>query len=173
MALPLRAFSTGTLLYSWEDWHRDNKKEFPVRYFLTETISLKVRRIQSKISNSYHWVRTRTWKRYHMLDIRGPGYDGGWIDRDGVVLYASFKALKDFVEKEMKGVFLEAPPKVTYESDGDYWDRRVETEQELEALYTWWTKEYPKKLKGSTFDLEEEENRMLQRLIEVRGAMWT
>src|SRR6266436_884553 len=73
-ALPLRAFHNNVILYTWEDWHRDNKKEFPVRYFLTETLPTVFRRLRGKCSRTYQWVRTRTWSRYHILDVRGPGY---------------------------------------------------------------------------------------------------
>jgi hypothetical protein len=37
-SLPLRAFSDGGILYTENDWHQDNKKEFPIRYFITETV---------------------------------------------------------------------------------------------------------------------------------------
>lgn len=86
---------------------------------------------------------------YHLLDMRSPefGYSGGWLDRDDLMLIASFTLLKDFVEKE-------EPFKYHFRKDGkiplrkecvcadEYKalcrSRRVG--HELWLLYQWWIK---------------------------------
>src|SRR5580692_4221700 len=59
------------------------------------------------LSTAKYWLRTHTINRYHMIDIRTPEYDWGWIDRDYAILAANFNILKEFVEKECKPPYFE------------------------------------------------------------------
>jgi hypothetical protein len=175
VALPLRAFSNGSILYTWEDWERDNKKEFPIRYFLTETLRIFMYRLKGKLDRAYQWVRTRTWCRYHILDVRGPGYSGGYRDCDTIMLYANFKILVDFVEIEMDGVFMEEVPPGTHEDwETTHFEHKVEKEQEIKALYEWFVVDrFRWKLAFTHEESYEVEQMMLHRLIEVRPYLWT
>lgn len=100
------------------------------------------------ISGLYHLIRCHTWNRYHVVNISGEcGYDWGWIDRDSVLLYASFKILKDFVEQENPTVGLMTLEDYRYE--GDEWTlesmkAQVEIEREIRDLYDWWTIQRPR-----------------------------
>jgi hypothetical protein len=49
-----------------------------------------------------YWLKTHTYNRYHMLDIRNKknGYSWGWLDRSEGILFANMAILVDFVEKE-------------------------------------------------------------------------
>lgn len=173
VALPLKAFSSGEILYTWEDWIRDNKEEFPVRYFLTETLPKGFRRVRYILSNLYQWVRTRTWRKFHILDVRNSEYTGGYRDLDTIMLYANFKILVDFVEKEMDGVFKEHIPSGMHEDwEITHFEHEIEIEQELKALYEWWTKD---RMRWNFMFHErvEVEQQMLHRMIEIRPYLWT
>lgn len=167
VALPLRAFMTGVVLYTWDDWILDNKKEFPVRYFLTETLPDFLSQVRSYFKRSFYFVKSHTYRRYHMLDLRHKFYKSGWIDMTHVVLSAPFAALVSFVENELNGVFLEEIPVGEAADSFEHWEWRVEAEQEIKALYNWWKNEF------NGDDSSEEAQHMLRRLIEVRRYLWT
>lgn len=72
-------------------------------------------------------VAVRTRKRrarvtYHLVDLRGNGYRGGYLDTDTRILFACFKLFEEFYETEYPG-----PVK---------WERRVA--REIETLHAWW-----------------------------------
>jgi hypothetical protein len=95
--------------YTWNDWHRDAKIAYPVRYFLSETIpreynSAVVRKflgLKDYLLYSYHPKH-----KHHLLDLRQPNkeYSYGWIDGDKKILYSVFNILVAFIETEHKGV---------------------------------------------------------------------
>lgn len=60
--------------------------------------------------------------RYHLVDLRGNGYRGGYLDADVRILFACFKLFEEFYEAEYPG-----PVK---------WEPRVS--REIEALHAWW-----------------------------------
>lgn len=115
------------------------------------------------IRNIPYWIRTHTINRYHLIDCRDKknGYEWGWCDRDRLILYSSFKILKDFYEKENLDF-------IDWNSDPDHKFAR----QEMEELYIWWTKERPQKVISWTKQ-DEEDDKMLLRLMKIRGYLWT
>jgi hypothetical protein len=172
--LPLLAFSNGVILYTWEAWISDNKKEFPIRYFITETMPHLLGRFVGKLNSAYNWVRTRTWCKYHILDIRTSDYRGGYRDADDIMLYANFKILTDFVEKELEGVFIEEIPENLPDWETQIMQKQYEKEQEIKSLYFWWTVDRfngaSKLVLGECYETEQT---MLRRLVEVRPWLWT
>jgi hypothetical protein len=173
-ALPLRAFQTNTILYTWEDWHRDAKKEYPIRYFVTKIIpSLLYSFQRTCFSNPIYWLKCHTYRRYHMLDLRHSEYKYGYSDPRQVMLNASFAALVAYVD-EIDGVFLDAPIVADPDHlfDQNWHDKDFERQQEIKALYEFWTITYPELVKIGT-ETYEIEQFMLHRLIEVRGCLWT
>lgn len=131
------------------------------------------------------------WNRYHVINMSGvDGYSWGWIDSDQLLLYASFKILCDFVEKE--------DPTVGLRTVDDYGQFpagpdegllvQLEHDAEVRTLYAWWTDERPREWKAheslmtvdrgsSTFEREQQlydrDDEMLIRLIKVRRYLWT
>jgi hypothetical protein len=59
---------------------------------------------------------------YHLVDLRGDGYRGGYLDTDARMLIACFKLFEEFYDDEYPGVLK--------------WDRNVA--REIEALHAWW-----------------------------------
>lgn len=104
-ALPMRTFGAEPGDYTWEDWEADAMRDYPVRYFLSETVPMWWRvKISMNIEHAWYWLRTHTVHRYHKLDLRQPytgtddDYDWGWIDEDRQMLYACFNILVDHID---------------------------------------------------------------------------
>ncbi len=112
------------------------------------------------LKNSYRFIRSRYFKRHHMLDLRNKEYEWGYCDPVQQILYANFAILSKFVESgEMSWVV---------------WDEEIE--KEIMALYDWWTKTYNEEDRWRLLGEEDEiaaENEMLIRLIKIRGHLWT
>lgn len=169
-SLPLRAFSSREVVYSWEDWRKDSKEAYPVRYFLTETLpDFFYRSIGRNFNQAVYWLRTHTYNRYHFLDLRNPFYKWGWVDCDSQILYACFNILKSYVEEE--------DPFETI--DWEWNEEKQEQAAEIKALYLWWTVERKQEHDqhchgmGNIDDLDEKDDLMLHRLINIRGCLWT
>lgn len=168
------------------DWHNfdlENKYNPTLIWW----IKIKIRHIWDTI---YYGIRDRLFTRWHILDIRSAGddYRLGWLDRDNVMLLACFKILVQFVEQENDfetfGVDRPADPE-----DDPSWAKAVAeqmaVERELLALYYWWTVERkqeadaafvstksPEKWK-SIIALNEKDQQQLEKLIKLRGNLWT
>ena len=132
------------------------------------------------VSNAYYWLRCHLWTRYHIINISGIcDYKWGWLDRDNVLLYASFKILQDFVEKE--------DPKIGLRTLEDFGapckglEAHLEIEREVRAIYDWWVKERPTMYRAwaesYSWKVEEEldktDEEMLIRLVKIRRYLWT
>lgn len=79
-----------------------------------------------------------------------------WLDRDIIMLHACFQLLQDCVEQE------HVDTHCNYEAHKDFVD-------EVRFLYNWWIKRKDDDL----FDNDEEDSEMLNRLMEIRLALWT
>jgi hypothetical protein len=197
-ALPMRRFSEDNDdVYTWEDWHRDTRRDYPFRYWLTHTFPQFFWPMQRIVKGTWYWLKCHTLPsyRYHMLDLRNPGpgidYTYGWLDRDTVILYAAFTCLRQFVEKEEP----EDPTKWSTD-DGCDWSEHKKHHDEVMALYDWWMRERLEDIAAEekawdacyndhkdeearqvwldTQQLNEDrEQEMLIRLVNVRRYMWT
>jgi len=186
-ALPMRCLgSTKPGEYTWEDWREEMQRKYPVRYFLQETLTAWLRyHIAGRLKRVYWWVRYRTFSRYHVLDVsdRANGYHRGYIDPRELLVYANFKVLTDFVEKEMGG-------NLPDDSDMENWDAAY---KEMRELYQWWTIDRPAAWKEyneyeiprpwtkddlNSWDewenrLDEKDDEMIKRLVDIRGFLWS
>ena len=173
-ALPLRSFDGNSNLYSWEDWQKDARANYPVRYFVTETVP-------GFFKERYWGVRNVLWRwnelhvrKTHLLDIRGPGYDYGPLAGGDEVMYAAFAALVKWMRTD--GAFaLEA-----YDPDQPFLYPEVEP---LLKLYWWWLDTRPRALEKisklpagqrhrATEALYTEEQAMFSLLVASRSAMF-
>lgn len=94
--------------------------------------------------------------RFLKIESLAPKHEK-WIDSDEIMLHSCFQILKDCVEKE--GV----DKHCNYETHKDFVD-------EVRFLYKWWTI----RCKMNTTDEQsKEDDKMLIRLMAIRGALWT
>lgn len=132
---------------TWEDWEEKMRSEYPVRYFLGDTLprwfSL---RWKLYVKDPIYWVKCHTLPsyRFHMLDLRqskkeGPlAYRYGWIDSDTKMVYALVKILNDFVEHEMSHWY--CPSEEDVQADTSLLYQRNKW-LETKALHYWWNVE--------------------------------
>ncbi|MBA3350953.1 MAG: hypothetical protein H0U23_00755, partial [Blastocatellia bacterium] len=181
VALPLRAFASNCVLYTWEDWERDAKDEYPVRYFLQWSLPSIWRRATEPFRQAKYWLSSRVINRHHEVDLRNPGYRWGYTDPSEAILYACFNVLKNFVDNGgLTGAsFTEFP-------------EQAQREYEMNVLYLWWTEgrwiehsNCEKALAQAIGDAEyklalewkealgEDDQLMLARLINIRQYLWT
>lgn len=138
--------------YTWEQWERDSKLKYPVRYWLTETLPFWVStRILRSIKDFSYWLTSHLIpsRKYHLLDLRQPKslpeeyqYRYGWIDSDSQMLYACFNILCNYVENELgedspvKHEFTEE--ELNDPQDGEL-NRNFKSEyDEIKTIYHWW-----------------------------------
>lgn len=152
-------------------------------------------RITRFISNCFYWLRTHTYNRYHIINIKSPnnGYKWGWIDRDHAMFYGMFHLLCDFVEKEMfphsstpsvAGIKLShkhALEKAKIQFGEESWEYRACKDQfgatdKLLDLYWWYKFEHPEIRKPQEGDWDyvyKLETQKMRELLDVRDSMWT
>jgi len=160
-------------------------------------VNYKRWRISRAISNCLYWLRTHTYNRYHIINIKSPqqGYKWGWLDRDHVLFLAMFRILSDFIEKE---VFTYSPiPSIAaiklghkrileqLKKDVDAGARSFEYEMtkisydnldKLLDLYRWFNIDYPKLKVPQDGDWDyvyKIESEKMKELIDARAGMWT
>jgi hypothetical protein len=211
-ALQSRDFSpeTGADVYCWEDYYADLKKAYPIRYFFAETLADFLRYkvwfpVKRPISDAWYYLKCHLVPkhRYHMLDLRQPGYTHGWRDTDTRMLYANFNLLNEFVKYELPNFY--CPTEEECADISEIGNRKQRNDYlEVLALHYWWNTQraldqkkcddalhawHERKHKQKTFDEETErlwkehllhdeafdevETEMLIRLIKIRKSLWT
>lgn len=98
-----------------------------------------------------YWLRTHTYNRYHILDLKRAepenpeGYRWGWIDRCDSLMLANFLVLRDFVEREKPRSLADYIAKLETNGDpnGELSGLRSQQGeyQECMRLYRWWIKD--------------------------------
>lgn len=145
----------------------------------------------TKLGRAWYWFRTHTYNRYHLLDLRGQGdYEWGYVDPCWKMYLACFAILVDYVEKE-KGLEV---------IDWSWNEDHAEAGRTIKELYDWWktgrsveheaVDQIGEDLPGNGWEkmshgpeweqfsklvqeLEEKDKTQLNRLIAIRGALWT
>ena len=130
------------------------------------------------VHNPWYWLKCRLWHRYNVVRIKT--LPPTWCDRDDVLLHAAFQILTDFVEKERPFEWF----------DTKHSDHKKEW-QTIRELYAWWTVARPARVDlldtikgrptGEQYDQcwkqedawRAEDRKMLMRLVNVRGHLWT
>lgn len=197
-ALPLRSITPFTEEYCWEDWRRDVKKDYPIRYFLTQTVSLWFFvKIIMPIQNLYWHLKDRFITKNYLVDIR-QGYNGfdcyhsRYIDGSEKILFACFNILRDFIKhgllSKQYSIYSNSSyeQKVIYDEALDIYDYWIfEREREYKAvddLFIKFTemskndKDEHIKAKKAWINAEGEfsktEDNMLIRLVKIRRSLW-
>ena len=194
-ALPIKSFSKEGD-YCWEDWERDSKKKYPVRYFLYETIP---RYFSSKIYSyrmRYYDFVSIYFTKDHLIDIRNVynskeiidpviSYKGGYIDNCDKMSLAIVKVFLDYVKEEQD--FHRSVYKKEFNIDtvNEIQEPEMSFQKErylmVLELYEYFTNTYPEKYKNlinncgykQMEELEEEFNSKLIEVIKIRRTLWT
>jgi hypothetical protein len=155
-ALPSRDFTPDCEGYTWEDWHKDVKEKYPIKYFFAETASDFIKYklwfpIYKPIDKTKYWLISHIIpnKRYHMLDLRQPNneyeidiYRYGWCDVPEKMLFAMFNLLDQFVKHELPQYYCPPEEEIELKSQRD-------TYLEILEIHKWWT--YDRKIEYKAF----------------------
>lgn len=152
-ALPSKSWTPGITDYSWEDWHEEVKRLYPIKYFLVQTLPKFIRYklwfpIKGPFDKALYYLKSHLIpsKRYHMLDLRQTCNDKndldcyryGWIDTDNRMLYALFNLLDQFVKHELDNMF--CPTEEDIQNDPSLQNQK-DLILEIKAIHHWWHKE--------------------------------
>ena len=150
----------------WKDLK--NKKKIKRSFY--DVVNL-FKTIKYKLQHIWYWIRTHTYNRYHIIDVRNSDYSWGWIDADYKMFFACCKCLEYFVEQE------ECFKYNSYEGD---WKM---VGDEIKELYTWWKfdrqkeiDEHAKNIGNQDWDcdaMNKKDDMMLDRLMKIRRSLWT
>lgn len=153
-ALEMREFSDEPQGKTWEDWYEYCKEQYPVKYFLSETLIKFIKYklwfpIKIPVGSAWYWFISHTIpsRRYHMLDLRqfcGKNeisnhdcYRYGWSDVPEKMLYAIFNLLGEFLNKE--SVIDLTKWYSQEEISKDYgMKRQQDALDEARMIYRWW-----------------------------------
>lgn len=163
--LPSRLLSPETDEYTWEDWETEVKAKHPIKWQLQKFVDWLSR--WPRLSNAWYWLRTHTYNRYHLLDLRDSepenreGYRWGWVDRCSAITLANFLILRQFVEQEKPWSCADRIKKLEAEGDpsGELTLLRAQQADydECMTLYRWWIKD--RFAEYEAFDRDEERAR--------------
>lgn len=147
-ALPMALFrQVGDDSHTWEDWDEKMRKEYPIRYFLAETVPFWFNtRIKRRLHDVWHYIASHVVpsRRYHMLDLRQPKQKGkysyrfGWLDSDSKMVYALFNILNTFVKDELPNMY--CPSEEDVQANPHLLTQRM-TYLEVKAIHYWWNVE--------------------------------
>ena len=134
---------------TWEEYYKKCRELHPIKWKLSETIKYFTR--WPRVKDAFYWLRTHTYNRYHMLNLKEAepenkdGYKWGWIDRTNALPLAAFLVLRKFVEEERPWNCSECIKKL--EVDGDesgellHLYNQQKDYEEIMSLYNWWVKD--------------------------------
>lgn len=143
-ALPLRD-PKGNEIYTWADWHREARRDHPIRYFLTETLANAISRIRWGLHDRYQRFLSLHWRHDHLLDIRGPGYVWGKLEPGERLLYATFGAFVEFMQGEGSYLLEITEPTAEVSPEDEY---LLPAAENMRVLYHWWLDTRPKFMAG-------------------------
>ncbi len=150
-ALPIRRFQPDVLGWTWEDYHKEMKAKYPVRYFIMETfVHWFVVHVTMPLRELRWYVRDTLIRRTHMLDLRQVSwvegcddYSGGYIDPLSEILYACMNSLNRFItetnapqhlewlESQLVATHADDPGRGTLEDNCALYREAI-------AIYKWW-----------------------------------
>jgi hypothetical protein len=188
-------------IYTWEDWNKEVKEKYPIRYFINETLSNKISYFSRKIGNTVYYIKCHLIPRYrfHIINLSkiDPEYKYGYMDPCTIMLYSSFYAL---------GLYIKECENIGYNPNS--WDlpedeiqkasveSQIATYNEAKELYNWWiSKRFEENKEEERFyhkyrnssgndrtaakhawlsfeDSEEKAYKMLVRLAMISGKLW-
>jgi len=190
-ALPMREFTPDCEGYTWEDWHEKMKRAYPIKYFFSETLPLKITRWVRPIKELYYWLTCHLLpsRKYHLLDLRksSHGYKYGYRDPSEKMLYAMFSLLKEYIDSKPYDLSEDFSLEEINADPG--MKIQFEKFEEAKQILFWWEFSYKKEEEDryelfSSKEISAEEflfleresdsktEEMLIKLIKIRNHLW-
>lgn len=159
----------------WEEWEAEAKKQYPIRYFMSETLPIKWGRFtRICFRDPWYWLKCAVWHKYNVVKCRRLGPT--WCDRDHLLVHAVFQILTDFIDKEKPWQFEASDKEIidAYSGDGfgdmTYASTELANWTELKRLYFWWKGFDPMDDYHGSWDTITEN---MVRVIRLRKYLWT
>jgi len=165
----------------WENWEKQSKKKYPIRFLLSHTIP---RFVNYSWYNYIHtpWYRLKcvVWHKYNVVTVKS--LSPTWHDRDNLLLYASFQILEDFIDIECPYEFSRSYEETlnSYLELGCEQEavERADSWKLIRKLYQWWLIRKDKdSWDNETLDEDdneyEEDTKKLKELADIRMYLWT
>lgn len=119
-------------MHEWDEWGANARATHPIRYFFQETVTGWWSTLSHHVSR-YVWAvkhRVVPKHRYHVIKPRSlkPGYH----DPDDLILCSCMDVFCEYFETGAQNV--------EWSSDEEH----LNTYKEMEEIYIWWTKAWPK-----------------------------
>lgn len=153
----------------WREWERSAKRDYPIRYFLSEVLNIKVMQIWRRwVKKPWYYVKCALWHRHNV--VRCKKLSPTWHDRDHLMLHAAFQCLVDFIEREEPWYFKASDEEIreAWKDFAERGEEEIAAWRELRELYAWW-EDY----ESDDLDQHEFETEQLVRLVKLRGHLWT
>ena len=131
-----------------------------------QPFSRRLRHLCFRLHDAWYWAKCRLWHRYNVVVCRA--LPPTWCDRDYLLLYAAFQILEDFVQQE-KGHFYDDVYLLYLDCGEEMARERAADWDTIRELYAWWQT----RKSDTDFDDYEKDSRMLRKLIDIRGNLWT
>ena len=110
------------------------KREYPVRYFLFNSVPRKIRIFWSRrVTQPWYYFKCWAWKHYNVIKIKT--MDPTWSDVTEKMLHANFQLLAEYIEEE----------KPFERIDWDATKEHKHAADEMKELYRWWKEDWPRK----------------------------
>lgn len=153
----------------WDEWTTNYKSKFPLCYFIFETLPLSISRIRNRIKRIY-WAIQHRLNPKHRYNVLHTGLSPGYYE---------------FETRIIEGIFHEFT-KIYLYKDHMCWTSYFGS-GELDSIYKYITITRPKFLKQiddldahqwkESIQIEEmistNDTQIAQRIIEIRGYLWT
>lgn len=136
---------------TWEEYYARVQKEYPLRFFFASTLPGFFRdqwvRLTRPITDCIYWIKSHTYKKYYMLDLRQPCvqdqlfnidcYRYGWCDVPDKMLYAMFNLLAEYLNKEEPNDLTKWYTLEEINADEGF-KMQHDNINEAKAIYQWW-----------------------------------
>jgi hypothetical protein len=116
----------------WKDWHEENKKKYPIRYFLQETLPVKSKKYYNRLIgwpiSKFYWGIKYRFIPKHQYHFINTGLKPNYYEIDTRILHGCFNLFKEFYEYQL----------VNSHIDWEHDEQHKEIWNEMSTIYNWW-----------------------------------
>jgi hypothetical protein len=125
------------------------------------------------LSHFWYWLRTHTYNKYHLLDLRNYEYKWGWLEPGDKIFYAVFACLDEFINTGEPQMLIRYHKEALEKKEYNYGSEEIEKEklsvyEEFITIHNWWHNIRPQLINEEniaikkSYDSRHKKNRTLQ-----------
>jgi len=181
--------------YSWEDYHKETRDKFPIRYFINKVLFFKISCwYKWYVEDSIYWFKSFLIQRDHIMDLRSNvecieygKYKWGYTDPEHVLFLAVYKSFQKYVDEiNINHGSIEERIKI-FENQNDSFmpandQAWIKHYKEVREIYNFFNIDLPAQINNVTDNknyyenaekLQEVITENLIKIIKMRRMMWT